>query len=104
MTDVQFLESILEKARIVPSENLPSFLGKLEEIRQTALSRLHAPAPAQVKPIDELLDVTKASARLGVSVHYLRRHPEQLRHLERPIGRKILYTSAGIQRFIEQRR
>ncbi len=101
MTD---LTDVLTTARDLPSQELPSFLGKLEEIRVTALARLQSPPPAKITALDKLLPTAEAASRLGISVHYLRRHPEQLRHLERPIGRKILYSSVAIEKFISQRR
>src|SRR5207245_10893080 len=67
------LESALTAARTLMPEELPRLLGDLEEVRATALARLSAPAPAQMKP-DELLDVEEASHRLGVSTDYLYRH------------------------------
>jgi hypothetical protein len=81
------LELVIREASTVASSALPEFLGKLETARVTALARLSAPAPAKVTALDKLLPTVAAAERLGVSVHYLRRHPEQLRHLERPIGR-----------------
>src|SRR5438876_4998915 len=73
MSDSQsILSSVLELGRDLPSQELPSFLGKLEEIRVTALARLQTPA-AQAKQEDRLLNTAEAAERLGVSEHYLRR-------------------------------
>jgi excisionase family DNA binding protein len=94
MTDTE----ILERARAVPVAELPSLIGKLAEASAVAIARLQSPAPA-AKPIDELLSVSEAARRLGVSKTYLYHHEFPF---ARRVGRKLLFSAHGIQRFIEQ--
>ena len=87
------LEIALTAARTLMPEELPRLLGDLEEVRATALARLSAPAPAQMKP-DELLDVEEASHRLGVSTDYLYRHHPKFPFTRR-LGRSSACTAKG---------
>jgi excisionase family DNA binding protein len=52
---------------------------------------------------DELLSVEAAAEWLGVSADYLYRHNGQL-PFSRRMGRKLLFSSAGIDAFIRQKR
>jgi len=96
----QELESILTAARTLPREELPRLLGELEEVRTTALSRLTLPVLAQCPP-DQLIDAGEASQRLGISRDYLYHHHQQFRFTKR-VGRRLLFSSLGIDRFIKQ--
>ena len=96
------LQTVLIAVRELPVVELPRLLGELEEIRCIAFARLQAPAPvAQVQP-DELLSVEAASAKLGVSRDYLYRHHGKFPFARR-MGRKLLFSSQGIQKYIEKR-
>ena len=93
------LQAVLLAAQQVPADQLPQLLGELEEVRCTAIARLSAPAPTQ--PEDYLLDVEAAAHRLGVSKDYLYRHGSDFPFTRR-IGRKLLFSSLGIDRHIRQ--
>jgi predicted DNA-binding transcriptional regulator AlpA len=95
------LLSILQLAHDLPPAQLPQFLGELETIRITALSRLTSQAPA-LEP-DTLVDAETASKRLGMSTAYLFRHADALAFARR-IGRSVRFSSRGIDRYIAQRR
>jgi excisionase family DNA binding protein len=98
----ELLESVLQLANDLPRESLPEFLGELREVEVTALARLtQAQVPAPTGP-DELVDVAEAARRLGVSKGYLYRHREL--PFARRIGRKLLFSSAGISRYISRTR
>lgn len=58
-------------------------------------------APAQPSGADELLSVEEASRRLGVSKDYLYRHGSDFPFTRR-IGRKLLFSSLGIEKYIKQ--
>jgi predicted DNA-binding transcriptional regulator AlpA len=88
-------------ARTLPVERLARFIADLEEIKVVALARLVAPPPA-TRP-DELVDIDEAARRLGVSKHYLYRHAEKLQ-FSRRVGRKRVFSSVGIDRYIASRR
>ena len=80
---------------------LPVLLGELEVIRATALLKMTAPSPPELR--DELLSVSEAAARLGVSTDYLYRHAASLPFTRR-IGRKLLFSSRGIDAYMAKRR
>jgi excisionase family DNA binding protein len=95
--DLQFL---LRQVQELPAAELPRFLGELEEIRCTAMARLVASATVQSPEADRLLSVDEASLRLGISKDYLFRHGGELPFTRR-IGRKLLFSSLGINKYIE---
>jgi hypothetical protein len=95
------LQSVLDSVRELQPEELPALLGELEIIRATALMRITQPAP--VVQADELLDINQASQRLGTSVDYLYRHAESLPFTRR-IGRKLLFSSRGVESYINRKR
>jgi excisionase family DNA binding protein len=84
----------------LPADQLARFLGDLEEIRCIAMARLTAP-PTMRAESDQLLSVEEASSRLGVSKDYLYRHREEFTFTRR-MGRKLLFSSSGIERHIGQ--
>jgi excisionase family DNA binding protein len=94
------LESALTEARILPANELPAFLGELEEIRVTALGRFATP---YVETRDELLDVEQAAGRLNVSQNYLYRHSRRLPFTRR-VGRKLLFSSSGLDLYLKKSR
>ncbi len=85
----------------MPAEALPDFLASLEKVRVLAFARLVAPAPAL--RIDELVGIEEASRRLNISKSYLYRHWGQF-PFARHIGRKLVFSSLGIDRYIASRR
>jgi excisionase family DNA binding protein len=93
------LKPILAQARTVTPDELPRLLGDLEEVRATALARLTAPQPIQ-SPADELIDVSEAAKRLGMSRGYLYRHHKQF-PFTRHMGRKLLFSARGIEKYIK---
>jgi predicted DNA-binding transcriptional regulator AlpA len=94
------LELVLAAARELPTRELPRLLGDLEEIKCTALARLTS-VPAQSEQPDALLDVAEASRRLGTSPDYLYRHSKDFSFTRR-LGRKLLFSASGIERYIKQ--
>jgi hypothetical protein len=96
MTGPELLESLLAAACNLPTEQLPRFVGRLAEANAVAQARLLAPTPASGP--DELLDVEQAAARLNLSESYLYRH--HFPTFERRVGRRRLYSAAGIATFI----
>ena len=96
------LKSALEDARSLPTDDLPEFLGEIETIRVTALSRLNTPISAPALP-DERIDITEAAKRLGVSTHYLYKHHKRFSFCK-PEGRKLLFSVRGIEQHIKRSR
>jgi excisionase family DNA binding protein len=95
-------EDILRAARELPPEDLPDLIGRLEEAKATAWARLTAPVAAPAEH-DELLSVTEAARRLGISEDYLYRHYREYAFARRQ-GRKVLFSALGIDKHIRQNR
>jgi len=95
------LESAVVLAKTLAPEELPRLLGDLEEIRVTALARFASPV-TETRP-DELLSVEQASKRMGVSRGYLYRHHRQL-NFSRRAGRKLLFSSVGLDSYLKNSR
>lgn len=95
------LELAISAARTLPVEQLARLIADLEEIRVIALARLTTPAP--ISKADELVGIEEAARRLNMSTAYLYRHHSQL-PFARHIGRRLLFSSTGIDCFIAARR
>src|SRR5690242_18437573 len=96
------LQVVMSAVCDMPTSELPQLLGELEQVRCTALARLTGPAPIKAEA-DELLNIDGAARRLGVSVDYLYRHHKTLPFARR-IGRRLLFSSAAIERYIRHNR
>jgi len=94
------LEIVLLAAQEMPKDQLPLLLGEIEQVRCTALARLTA-APVAPQESDELLNVTAAAGRLGTSRDYVYRHHRDFPFTRR-LGRKLLFSAAGIEKHIRQ--
>src|SRR5262249_18420403 len=95
------LQSVLDSIAQLSPEEVPALIGELATVQATAQMRLQAPAPAPQH--DELLDVEMASPRLGMSKDYLYRHAGEFSFTRR-MGRKLLFSSLGIDAYIRQRK
>jgi predicted DNA-binding transcriptional regulator AlpA len=95
------LQSALHLAETSSPEEIPALLGELEQIRVTALARLSSPSAIAYQP-DELLDVGATAKRLGVSRDYLYRHRTKFPFARR-IGRKLLFSSSGLDKFLARK-
>ena len=95
------LQLVLNAARDLPAEELPSLIGELEVVKATAWARLTSPTPTQ-SDHDQLLSVPEAARRLGVSEDYLYTHHREYAFTRRQ-GRKLLFSALGIDKFIKQR-
>ena len=95
------LQFVLDSVRGLSTDQLPELLGELEVIRATAMLRLSAPVPVPQR--DELLEIGPASERLGVSTDYLYRHAKTLPFTRR-MGRKLVFSSAGMDEYLRKRR
>jgi len=95
------LESALKLARDLSVDQLPEFLGELEQVRVTAFTRLAVPILMQPQ-IDRLLEVADSARLLGVSRDYLYRHHQQFPFTRRE-GRRLLFSLLGIQKYIREK-
>ena len=93
------LELALVLARELDAADLPYLIGELETIRCIAVSRLAAPVPAP----DQNLEIGEAARRLGVSRDYLYRHHSKFKFTRRE-GRKLLFSSAGLDAYLKKAR
>jgi predicted DNA-binding transcriptional regulator AlpA len=87
-------------ARNLPAEDLAAFLGAVEEVRCTALARLTSPSLSAAP--DTLLNVDDAAVRMGMSPGYLYRHHADF-PFSRRIGRRLLFSSRGIDEYLRRR-
>src|SRR5581483_4658017 len=95
------LQNVLDSLTQMAPDQVPSLLGELEVIRATAMMRISAPAPQP--QADSLIAVADAAERLGVSAQYLYRNHRKYPFARRE-GRKLLFSSAGLDRHIRQNR
>jgi len=105
----QELEIALSRAQTLPPEELPSFLGALEEVRTTALARLSAPVPFKTAPnreLPEVLDVDQAAAYIGMSRKWIYRHYEIIPHIRVGFGRKprLKFRRRDLDAWLEEHR
>lgn len=95
------LQAALALAKNLPASELPALIGELAECTAVAQSRLITPViPA---PPDVLLEVPEAAHRLGVSPDYLYRHSKKFPFTRRE-GRKLLFSSAGLDSYLRRAR
>ncbi len=94
------LQPVLDQARTLATEELPHLIGELREVEAVAMARLTAPAQ---NPPDELLEVREAAARLSISPAYLYRHHKRFPFTRR-IGRRLLFSSAGLDSYLKKSR
>src|SRR5438270_6817517 len=95
------LETALTLASGLPTHQLPQFLGDLEQIRVTAMMRFSTHPTTERK--DELLNITEASRRLSLSTNFLYHNSNKFAFTRR-VGRRLLFSSDGINEFIRARR
>ena len=98
----QELQSVLLAIRQTTPEELPEFIGELESLKAAAWARLTSPVPT-AQQHDSLLSVEEAAERLGMSTDYLYRNSKKLPFTRR-MGRKVLFSSAGIDQYITRGR
>ena len=94
-----------ERVSLVTSEAIPALRGKLAELDTLLLGRLLQSGNGQVEHSadgDRLLTAKVAGAKLGTSADWLYRHSRTLPFVVH-IGRKVLFSEAGIEKYIRQR-
>jgi hypothetical protein len=99
MTEI--LENLLAQVHAAPVAELPQLIGAFSAASAVATLRLQSPT-VQPQPEDRLLDTEEAAHRLGVSRHYLYRHHGDF-DFTRRTGKKLLFSSNGIARYISSK-
>ncbi len=94
------LQSGLDLARTLPTEDLPRLLGELEEIRAVVQMRIVTPAVA-AKSGEEWLDVEQVAARLHKSPDWIYRNAKKWNFVRRA-GKTLLFNSAALDSFLKK--
>ena len=87
------------------AEHLPALLASLSAMLSVVAARMlsHPSGPeSQARKCDENLSVQEAARRLGVSKDYLYRHARRLPFARR-VGRRLLFSAQGLERWNRQR-
>jgi len=98
------LDNLLALTQVLEADELPRFLGYLENIRAVAWRRLSAGSePSRAEQVhDELIRVEEAARRLGVGVRHLynfhSRYP-----FTRRVGNSLRFSSQGIDNYIRRK-
>jgi excisionase family DNA binding protein len=95
------LQVVLALARTLTPEELPRLLGELAEVSATATARLASSAVIPTR--DELLTVQEVSERMKVSKDFIYRRGRRWPFC-RPQGRKLLFSSAGLDAYLRRAR
>jgi len=96
------LQAALALARTLPASELPQLCADLELIRVVAFSRLASPV---ISAPDELLTVTQAAARMNCSSDFLYRNHKRLPFTRKDkVGRKLLFSSSGLDSYLKKSR
>lgn len=94
------------KVAAIPSEAIPDMLGKLEQVKAALWASLmvgnSGNRHGNGQDGDRLLDAKDAAAMLHTSTDYLYRHSSKLPFTVR-FGRKVLFSQAGIEKYIRAR-
>jgi excisionase family DNA binding protein len=94
----QLIKNVLAAVRACDVDRLPRVLGMLREIEAVACATLSAPTAAPAPP-DELLTVKQAADRLQCSRDYLYKTALPFK---RKLGRKLLFSSRGIEEYLRR--
>jgi predicted DNA-binding transcriptional regulator AlpA len=85
-------------------DDIPAAIGELERIKAMLYSRLSVPAAAAAVPEpDRLLTADDVARQTQLSVRWLYRHADTLPFTRR-VGRKVLFSSAGLAKWLASRR
>ena len=104
----EVLASLDELLAQTPVERLPALLAALHARHGAALTRLEAttwatPDPTRKPVDDENLSAKATAQRLGVSESWVYRNARNLPFTRR-IGRRVLFSSRGLEKWNRQRR
>ncbi len=102
----QLMADLAEAVTEVSAHEVPALLGHIEHLKATLWTSLLGATPPDGKNQsadgDTLVDVTEAARRLCLKEDYLYRHHKRLPFTVR-IGKRVLFSSKGIEKYIHQR-
>jgi hypothetical protein len=101
-------------ARTLPADELPGFLGELEQVRAVAWARLASPSPgngqgqtpAQVQENSaEVLDVKQAAEHIHMSVRWVYQHHQILPTIKMGFGRlpRLRFRRQDLDAWLQKR-
>ncbi len=100
------MADLTEVVTEVSAHEVPALLGHLEQLKATLWTRLLGAASPDGKGQgaegDTLVDVAEATRRLNLKEDYLYRHHKRFPFTVR-IGRRLRFSSNGIEKYIRQR-
>jgi predicted DNA-binding transcriptional regulator AlpA len=96
---------VLPDPAAIPLDAIPAAIGELERIKAQLYARLSAPTAATPTSgdADHLLTAEDVHRQTQLSMRWLYRHADTLPFTRR-IGRKVLFSSAGLAKWIASRR
>ena len=89
----------------IPPEAIAAMRGELARLDTLLLTRLFSGDNSKMetgRDGDRLLSTKEAAAKLGTSADWLYRHSRTLPFVVH-IGRKVLFSEAGVEKYIRQR-
>jgi excisionase family DNA binding protein len=100
----RLIMKLIQVVEVLPPEELPGFLVALSAcLGQLSARLLEAASTPATADRDENLSVEEAARRLGVSPDYLYRNHGRLPFTRR-IGRRLLFSSRGLESWNAKRR
>ena len=96
------LEALEAAVRQADPEEVPHLVGALEKVKAVLWARLVTPTQEMGSNGDRLLSIEETATRTGMSKDWLYRHKAVLPFTRR-IGRKVLFSEAGLNRWMASR-
>jgi hypothetical protein len=84
-------------------EAIPQLRGELAQLDTLLLGRLLTVGKDQDAAEDQLIDISQAARRLGISKDYLYHHHKDFA-FTRHMGSKLLFAARGIEQYISQKK
>jgi predicted DNA-binding transcriptional regulator AlpA len=103
VTDRPDLAALLADPTRVPVEQIPDAIGELERAKAVLWARLTTPVSTNGGGEDRLLTAEDVSQQTTLSLRWLYRHADALPFTRR-VGRKVLFSSAGLAKWLATRR
>lgn len=96
------MQDVVGAVRDAPLDELPQLVGFLAHAQALALARIAAAQSDTPPPAARNLTAREAAKLLGVSASWLHKNARELPFTRR-IGRRVLFDSAGLERWRRSR-